>query len=83
MLLLNMDRHEEAAEQFRTFIYSKPGEARGHYQHGVTMFMLDRYDAAEEAFLACLRLDPKYPNVLEALQRTDIMQRRMEAVRQQ
>jgi tetratricopeptide (TPR) repeat protein len=57
--LLSLQRPREALAEFQRVAGHTPGSALARLGEGLALFALADYSAAEDAFRACLRLDPE------------------------
>jgi tetratricopeptide (TPR) repeat protein len=62
--------HEQAVECFARAVALEPASANLHFNHAASLKFLGRFDAAEAAYEACLRLDPRFWRAHSALAAT-------------
>ncbi|WP_059050294.1 SMI1/KNR4 family protein [Paenibacillus senegalimassiliensis] len=65
--LNNLERYEEAVEQFLTVVHEGAQDALWHYRLGLAYYYLEKYDKARQAFQAADRLEPGDEDTLEFL----------------
>ncbi len=63
----NLERYEEAVEQFLTVAEEGQDDPLWHYRIGLAYYYLDRYEEALQAFEAADKLDPGDEDTLEFL----------------
>lgn len=63
----NLERYEEAVEQFLTVAEEGQDDSLWHYRIGLAYYYLDRYEEALQAFEAADKLDPGDEDTLEFL----------------
>lgn len=66
--LNNLERYEEAVEQFLTIAEEGKDDPLWHYRIGLAYYYLDQYDEAQQAFEAADQLDPGDEDTLEFLE---------------
>ena len=66
--LNNLERYEEAVEQFLTVAEEGKDDALWHYRIGLAYYYLEQYDRAEEAFERSDELEPGDEDTLEFLE---------------
>lgn len=62
--------HEQAVECFAHAVALEPGNASLHFNHAASLKFLGRFDAAEVAYEACLRIEPRFWRAHSALAAT-------------
>jgi len=68
LLLLNLNRPDEAASQLQRIIELQPSNADAHYDLGVLLLNQGKLEQAVEALNKAAKLDPSDQNKQKALQ---------------
>ena len=73
-----LGEYKIAEELYKKVVYLSPNQFLGHYNLGLFLKTLGRYNEAKESFRLCLKLVPNAPEALNALQSLGVDQLKKE-----